>query len=70
MDPEARGVSGHVPDCPECGEEMVKRRNHRTGEQFWGCPLFPQCDGSVPIDEPVKRGDPDRYPAWARGKDS
>lgn len=58
-------MSAYVPDCPECGEEMVKRRNSKTGERFWGCPMFPQCDGTVPMDEPVKRGD---YPEWARGK--
>lgn len=55
----------NAPECPECGEDMVKRRNRKTQEEFWGCPLFPQCDGTIPIDEPVKRGD---YPAWAKGK--
>lgn len=60
-------MSAYVPECPECGEEMVKRRNRKTGERFWGCPMYPQCDGTVPIDEPVQRGG-DRYPEWARGK--
>lgn len=48
---------------------MVKRRNKRTGESFWGCPMYPQCDGTIPIEEPVQRGGY-RYPEWARGKDS
>ena len=52
----------HEPECPECGEDMVKRRNRKTGDEFWGCPMYPQCDGTVPIDDSSKKGD---YPAWA-----
>ncbi len=34
--------------CPKCGREMVLRiakngTNH--GEQFWGCPGYPNCRG-------------------------
>lgn len=51
-----------IPDCPECGEEMIRRRNRKTDEQFWGCTYYPQCDGTRPIDsKPAHPG----YPDWA-----
>ena len=50
------------PECPECGSEMVIRKNRKTGRQFYGCPLFPQCDGTMPIEDEPKKGD---YPEWA-----
>lgn len=25
---------------------MVLRRNRRTNERFWGCNLWPDCDGT------------------------
>ncbi len=53
-------MSGEL-ECPECGEDMVIRKNRKTGERFYGCPMYPQCDGTRPIDEPQKRD----YPAWA-----
>lgn len=49
------------PECPECGEEMVKRTNRNTGEEFWGCPMYPQCDGTRPIAAKPKHN----YPDWA-----
>ncbi len=47
------------PECPECGEEMVKRVNGNTQEEFWGCPLWPVCDGHRSMTPK-----PD-YPDWA-----
>lgn len=38
------------PDCPYCGDMMVKRRS-KDGNQFWGCPNYrsKNCRGSRPI---------------------
>lgn len=52
----------YEPECPECGEDMVIRRNGQTGEQFYGCSMFPQCDGTAQIET---RERPD-YPDWAK----
>lgn len=30
---------------------MVKRTNHATGEEFWGCSDYPTCKGTRPISE-------------------
>jgi restriction system protein len=32
--------------CPSCGSDMVKRvakQGPNTGNQFWGCSMFPRC---------------------------
>ena len=37
------------PLCPKCGSEMVLRtakRGSNQGDQFWGCPNYPQCHGT------------------------
>jgi len=38
-------VSPHYDDSVECrcGGWMVERRNHKTGEKFFGCTRFPEC---------------------------
>ena len=41
------------PNCPRCGSEMVKRsatRGAMAGSMFWGCPRYPACTGTRPID--------------------
>ena len=51
------------PECPECGEPMVIRKNKKTGEAFYGCILFPRCEGTRELrSEPVKQD----YPEWAK----
>ena len=51
------------PECPECGEDMVKRWNKTTAVPFWGCPLYPKCEGTRSFEsEPAHPG----YPDWAR----
>jgi len=39
-------VASMVPACPRCGSQMVKRRNRRIGNEFWGCPEYPSCRGT------------------------
>lgn len=37
-----------APPCPKCGREMVLRtakKGSNKGEQFWGCPDYPNCHG-------------------------
>ena len=38
--------SANHPDCPNCGEPMVRRKNRRTADSFWGCKDFPRCKGT------------------------
>ncbi len=32
--------------CPRCKEPMVERTNGRTGEPFFGCSQYPDCEGT------------------------
>lgn len=37
-----------APSCPKCGSEMVLRTaksGANQGNQFWGCPKYPNCRG-------------------------
>ena len=39
-----------TPKCPKCGDEMVLRtttRGKNAGQQFWGCPNYPKCRGTL-----------------------
>lgn len=39
------------PACPTCGGAMVRRtakRGTHAGRAFWGCSLYPRCDGTRP----------------------
>ncbi len=41
------------PDCPRCGDPMVlrtARRGANAGSQFYGCPRYPHCRGTRPVD--------------------
>ena len=37
-------------ECPNCGGEMVLRRNATKRQDFWGCKEYPRCDGTRPLD--------------------
>jgi Topoisomerase DNA binding C4 zinc finger len=44
--------AGVVRHCPICHSQMVKRkarRESRAGQEFWGCPNYPECRGTRPI---------------------
>ena len=49
-----------APNCPECRAVMVRRTAQRgalAGHDFWGCPRYPGCRGTVNIvDEPATVG--------------
>jgi four helix bundle suffix protein len=43
------------PACPSCGQAMVRRTakaGPRAGESFWGCPGYPGCRATMPIEPP------------------
>ncbi len=45
------GLAATIPDCPRCSSPMVlrtARKGKRSGESFWGCSRYPECDGVVP----------------------
>jgi restriction system protein len=47
------GTTIATPACPRCGELMVRRmakQGRHAGTPFWGCPTFPKCRGTVPIE--------------------
>jgi hypothetical protein len=39
------------PKCPLCGRPLVLRERKDHSSQFFGCPRFPDCHGSVGIVE-------------------
>lgn len=39
---------------PSCGDEMVKRRNKKTGGLFLGCKRWPFCTETMEIPEREK----------------
>ncbi len=44
-----------APNCPHCGDQMVRRtagRGTNQGNVFWGCPRFPKCRGKI-FDKPT-----------------
>jgi predicted RNA-binding Zn-ribbon protein involved in translation (DUF1610 family) len=46
-------VQESTPRCPKCGSEMVLRtaqQGTHKGENFWGCPKFPTCNGTIFIN--------------------
>lgn len=50
--PAARTATQAAPACPHCGTAMVVRtakRGVNAGSQFWGCPGYPDCQGTRPI---------------------
>lgn len=32
--------------CPDCGSDMIQRRNKQNGDIFYGCRKFPNCKGT------------------------
>lgn len=35
-----------APGCPKCQTAMIIRRRRSDQAEFWGCPTYPQCDGT------------------------
>lgn len=34
------------PMCPKCGAKMIRRTRKSDNKPFWGCSLFPACNGT------------------------
>jgi len=65
-DSEPLGVShGGTPACPECGKQM-RKRNGSKGE-FWGCQGYPDCRGTMNVDDAEPRPVANRN-AWIDAK--
>jgi len=46
----ASQTAAQVSDpCPLCTCAMVARRNRQTCQEFWGCSLYPDCKGCLPM---------------------
>jgi restriction system protein len=46
--------SSVTPVCPKCGATMAKRvarQGGNAGTEFWGCPAFPRCSGTRPLED-------------------
>ncbi len=71
------GGSAGAPACPRCGVDMVRRtarRGPNQGNEFWGCPKFPKCRGTIfdPPPEEVEKDDESHFDSSAEqfGKSS
>jgi hypothetical protein len=45
--------SSDQPVCRRCGSQMILRtakKGSATGSQFWGCPNYPQCRETLPME--------------------
>ncbi len=59
------------PNCPDCGGKMVLRRPSvkQDWKPFWGCADFPDCRGTLNINEdtgiPIEDGwDGRKHVGW------
>jgi restriction endonuclease/topoisomerase-like DNA binding C4 zinc finger protein len=43
-------------DCPRCAAPMVKRKNRKNGEEFWGCSTFPRCRDARTLAGAIQQG--------------
>src|SRR5829696_6455840 len=65
--------------CPRCGSAMVRRIRRRDRAPFWGCPRYPECQGTRPYQAinltrldrpgpPVAGAVPWNDPSWRRAE--
>lgn len=40
--------------CPSCGARLMVKTNAKRGNQFLGCPNYPDCHYTAPIPESWK----------------
>lgn len=43
-----------VKACPKCGQPLIIRRNHESGEEFLGCSTWPECRHTEPLPESIR----------------
>lgn len=56
-------ANSSVDECPECGALMVIRKNKTTGEQFFGCSRYPDCEGTRSARGNAPYRDTDKAPS-------
>lgn len=47
-------IKALAPACPKCGGQMKKRlarQGSNAGKEFWGCAVFPKCNGIRSLEE-------------------
>ena len=57
--PDKDASLSETPSCPRCHSPMVKRtakKGRHAGDEFWGCPKFPNCRGKRGRDGAVIAG--------------
>lgn len=48
----ARQIKEGAPQCPKCGSPMIKRvakKGVNSGNEFWSCSTYPNCNGTRKI---------------------
>jgi len=55
-------AAGDAPPCPKCGGKMHERTNKADGNKFWGCCSYPDCRGTVNIEDAAGAGEAPEYP--------
>jgi len=50
--PDGKAVEKNCPDC-EPIVKLIIRTNKKSGNQFLGCPNWPECEHTEPIPEHI-----------------
>jgi restriction system protein len=54
-------MSDNSPMCPLCGQPMrhrTARKGPKAGQPFWGCSAYPDCKGTLPVNQPERLSKP------------
>lgn len=54
MPAPANDIGETTIGCPDCGRKLVIRTNRETGQDFLGCPRYPDCQHTQPLPEWVR----------------
>ena len=52
----------HPADCPECGAPMERVFSGKSKQWFASCSRWPDCDGTLPLEEDGSVGEPEPEP--------
>jgi ssDNA-binding Zn-finger/Zn-ribbon topoisomerase 1 len=42
-----------VKACPKCGQPLLIRHNHESGQEFLGCSSWPECKHTEALPEHI-----------------
>ncbi len=54
---EDPSINENAPKCPKCGSPMKLRTSGKTGNKFWGCSSYPNCNGIVNFNDNSENSD-------------